>query len=236
MKTVIKIMLLLTVVNFAIAEEEPVMQHGQPEVSARTRRMSNQFGNDITSGKFKHQTYLGLDALIHLAAYKLRRIGEKEMAADILNNWKTTYQFQYMDMLDYTDIRHIGDHGAVIQWLKDTMIKLEDKLGASLMYDLRLSDIRTFNETPKVVFFCQDHVSEQEYWYHFVDDTASVQIRGLAPTTVYWTSFITCVGGTWGTGFLFCSPISMGVEYLTKKVVAPKLNHPLWQRACGSFK
>ena len=109
---------------------------------------------------------------------------------------------------------------------------LEFTLGKDIVYALRLSDIHTINHAIPVVFKCIDQVDEVEYFKHFVHDEDG-PYRGLAPVVVYWTTFFVCVGGTWGTGFLFCGPIAMGTEWLTKNYVGPKLNEPLWKRACG---
>jgi hypothetical protein len=59
-----------------------------------------------------------------------------------------------------------------------------------------------------------------------------VAIRGLGPTSAYWVSQVACLGLSMSSGFLFCGPISMGVEWVAKNYVFPKLNEPLWKRAC----
>lgn len=232
MKALIALLLFITFSNASLAasEEEPVMIH-EPEISARTKRMAAKYEAEIKAGKFENNVQMGLDALIRLAVYKLKREGYVKESKQLWKEWQEQYQFHYEDLLNDTDGRHIGEHGEISKWLKEQMQKLTFILGKEIVYQLRLSDLRTFNETPKVVFACYDNVSEAEYFLHLVADE-EVAIRGLGPCSAYWVSQLACLGASMSSGFMFCGPISMGVEWVAKNYVFPKLNEPLWKKAC----
>lgn len=198
------------------------------EISARTKMKAKRYGEMIENGRLAEKTDQALDAMIRLAVYKLNRVGKKKEAKVLLREWEDQWS-GYI-----TRTRGIGDHAPISAWLSEKYRMLEFTLGKDVVYTLRLSDIHTINHALPVVFKCVDNVDEMEYFLHFVhDDSPTGPYRGLAPVVTYWVSFFACVGFTWGTGFLFCSPISMGIEWFTKSVIAPKLNEPLWKKACG---
>ncbi len=199
------------------------MQYGKPEISARTRRIASRFEKEVEQGKLRARTHQATDAIIRLAVYKLNRVGEREQARKLLKEWNEQYQFLVLD------VRGIGDHKALSLWIAEKYDILEFILGKEVCYTLRLSDLKTINFGIPVVLSCVDNVDEPEYFLHFVHDDNG-PFRG--PVAAYWTTFFACVGGTWGTGFMYCSPIAMGVEWLAKTVVCPKLNPILWKKAC----
>lgn len=224
MKKLLAISLTLFAV-YSFADEEPIMQSGKPEVSKRTQRIANKYEKDLRSGRIKERTNHALDSIVRLSVYKLRRTGHKAEAAQFLKEWEEQYQYILIG-------RGIGDHKPLSTWLAAKYDMLELILGKEICHALRLSDIKTINYAVPVVFACEDHVTEAEFFLHFVaDDTNGY--RGLGPVVAYWTTFIVCVGGTWGTGFLFCSPIAMGVEYLSDSFICPRLNEPIWKLSCG---
>jgi len=147
-----------------ITGEEPVMIH-KPEISKRTQRLALKVEERIKSDEFKNDNHKALDALIKLAAYKLKRVGKKEEANKLLKEWEETYSREYLFRLFGPNERHIGDYPPVSQWLESKMNVLTFILGMQVMYSLRLSDIVTFNSTPKTVFFCKVPVSEQEFFF-----------------------------------------------------------------------
>lgn len=200
------------------------------ELSDRTAFSANSFQRDIKDGRFEQRMHKGLDTLLRVAAYKLKRMGYKKEAAELIAEWEGQYSFDYVMRLS-GESKHIGDHAPVSLWLKEKMDMLIFLMGAEIAYNLRISDISTFNETPKVILFCSDHVDEDEYRLHWVHDS-EVYKRGLAPTVAFWFSSSICLGASLTTGFLFCQPISMGIEWLVKKYVAPNTNRFMWQRAC----
>jgi len=216
-----KLLFILCLIALPSLAKEP-----KPEISTRTKKMARDFGKEVEKGRLNEKARIGLDALIHLAVDTLRKKGHVEEANTMEKEWNENYQFLYLDMT--SDTRHIGEHGAISEWLKAQMQKLTFLLGKEIVYSLRLSDIRTFNETPKVVFSCYDNVDEMEYFFHLVHDE-DVAIRGLGPCSAYWVTWAGCQAAGGG---IACSPIAMGVEWLSKNYVFPKLNEPLWKKAC----
>lgn len=200
------------------ANEEPVMTYGKPEISIRTQRLAKKFQSDIERGKLAIQTNRALDAIIRLAVYKLKMTGHKAEAATLLKEWIEQWDGEVIRLG-----RDLGDHKPISQWLAQKTALLKMILGESVFKALRLSDLDVLNYGIPVVISCLDNVDAHEYLLHFAP---------FCGTVSYWVSFFSCVGFTWGTGFLFCSPISMGVEYLALNIIAPKLNEPIWKLAC----
>lgn len=205
-------------------EEEPIMSTGQYEISARTRKMSDKLESDVRAGRLRQRTDAALNALIRLAVYKLKKDGHKKEAAKMLYEWEHQWSGFLLN-------RGIGDHRPLSMWLAQQMAVLEVFLTKDVMHALRLDDIITINFAIPVVISCVDDVDLVEYGNHFVQDLDN-GYRGLGPVVVYWTGFFSCVGASWGSGFLFCAPIAMGAEWLTLQFVAPKLNEPCWRLAC----
>lgn len=220
---VILLSLLLSMTGFAL-DEEPVMMSGDYEISARTKHMASRYENDLRGGGMRYKTDRALDAIIKLAVYKLRRVGKTKEATQILKEWQSQWEYSLL----YT--RGLGAHAPLSQWLSDKYLQLEFLLGKQVMMSLRLVDLYKINHALPVVISCIDNVSEEEYFAHFVDDVEYGWTLG--PIVLYWTSFFTCTGLSWGTGFLFCSPIAMGAEYLSGQFICPKLNPILWKIAC----
>jgi hypothetical protein len=185
------------------------------EVSERTQIMSNDLADAIKRGELPRKTNGALNAMVRFAAYKLKAKGYKTKAKQLLNEWEKWD--------GYLVTRGLGDHAPLSKWLAEKTSMLELILGTEVMKATRLYDLVVINYAIPVVFRCIDNVDEPEYSKHFVP---------LCGVTAYWLSFFGCVGATWGTGFLFCSPLSMGVEYLTINFAAPRLNNWAWRNAC----
>lgn len=209
--------------------EEPVMMTGTPEDSPRTRRIARAFEKDVKFGQLPYRINETVDALLRLGAYKLKRSGHKKEASQMIREWERDWN---EEIIRISKSRGIGDHKPLVQWLSDKYRMMEFLLGKDICHSLRLDDLHTINHAIPVVISCIDNVSEDEFFLHFVDDYVN-GYRGLGPVVVYWTSFFTCTGFSWGVGFLGCSPIAMGAEWITKGVVAPRLNRPLWSLACN---
>lgn len=199
------------------------------DTGERAQYGANQFQRDVKASKFPERMHKGLDTAIRIAAYKLRRSGFKSESAELLREWEETYSFEYV--MAMSGERHIGDYAPVSVWLKGKTDLLIFLLGQETAYNIRLSDLASFNETPKTIIFCSTLVSEDEYRLHWVHD-AEVYKRGLAPVVSYWVFQAGCLGASLTTGFLFCTPLAMGVEWLVKRYVAPNTNRWMWQRAC----
>lgn len=205
-------------------DEEPVMMSGDYEISSRTRNIANQFERDVKAGGLRYRVDRSLDAIIKLAVYKLKRVGKKKVADQILKEWQD--QFEWTLVED----RGITSHAPLSQWIADKTLQLEFLLGKDVMASLRLTDLIVLNFAIPVVLACEDNVDLAEYGQHFVRD--DWYGWALGPVTVYWTTFFSCVGASWGTGFLYCSPIASGSEFLTGQLVAPNLNEFLWDLVC----
>lgn len=188
------------------------------QVSDKTERLTQEFERDWRVGKGRERVHFAMDAIVMFAVFKLRAKGHKVQAAKLQSEWKNTYSQQFLYARD------LGDHRPLSQWLAEKYAILEFILGTKFMELTRLVDLKKFNFGVPVVFSCVDNVDEVEFSKHFIP---------LAEVTIYWGSFFACVGGTWGTGFLFCSPISMGCEFLTGHFVAPRLNEPVWKWSCN---
>jgi len=200
------------------------MIYGKPEVSERTTSQAKRFRKKIESGKLRQETDNALDAIIRLASYKLHKDGYESLSQKLINEWESQWK-------GYLTRRDITDHAPLSEWLHEKTDMLEFILGKDIMHALRLDDLITINFCIPVIFSCIDDVSLEEYGFHFIGDGKN-GYRGLGPVLSYWGSFFTCVGLTWGTGFMFCAPIAMGVELIVKLGVAPKLNEPLWKHFC----
>jgi hypothetical protein len=221
---------LLILPLLAMADEEPVMMYGEPEVSPRTQRMARQYEDDLKNGRLAKRTDAALDALIRLSAYKLKRIGKVTEANKLLKEWEDQWSGEIVRLSMVK--RGIGDHKPLSEWLAQKYAMLEFLLGKPACQALRITDIHVINFAIPVVISCVDNVSQDEYYAHFVEDILG-GYKGLGPVVSYWVSFFSCVGMSWGTGFLWCSPISQGVEYLSMRLVCPKLNEPLWKLSCN---
>jgi hypothetical protein len=201
---------------------EPNANDTAYEVSDRTYGLANAYGSAVEQGRLAERTNFALNALIRLAAHKLRQRGYRTKAKQLVYEWEHRWN-------GYLMRRDLGDHRPLSQWLAEKYAMIEAILGENLCKLLRLYDIKVINYAIPVVFSCVDKVDEAEYGRHFVP---------LSGVVVFWTSFFVCVGATWGTGFLFCSPLAMGAEFLVVRLVAPKLNPTAWRWACkpgGSY-
>ncbi len=201
--------------------EPGLSKDGLYEVSGRSWGKAREFGEQIERGELPGRTNAAIDALVRFGAYKLKRNGYKTKAKQLVEQWEGKYS-QYLAVNAY-GVYDLGDHAPLSKWLADKTAMLELLLGTEVMKLTRLYDLKVINYGLPMVFRCLDHVDEVEYGKHFVP---------LSGVVIYWTSFFVCVGGTWGTGFMFCGPLAMGAEFITTKWIAPKLNHKVWTWAC----
>lgn len=227
MKYVIFLFILFT--SLLLAVEEPIMQSESYEISTRTKTKARGFERDVYKGKAARLAHTGLNALIHVAAYKLKISGHQSDGIRLLKEWEEQYSMEYLGWME--DSRHIGDHPPVSAWLNEQLMKLYLILGPSAMRMTRLSDLVTFNSTPRVIFQCIDSVDLAEYGLHWIEDPF-VDVGGLAPVTAFWVSSAACLGASFSSGFLFCGPISAGVEFLVRQFAAPNTNEFMWETFC----
>lgn len=188
------------------------------QVSDSSVAQVREYERDIRDGRMRERTNVALNAIVRFAAFKLKAKGNKIAAQKLINEWESKWNGYIMRVG-----RDIGDHAPLSAWLAEKYAMLEFILGVDVCHALRLDDIKIINFGIPVVFSCVDNVDEAEYGRHFIP---------FSGTVIYWGSFFACVGGTWGTGFLFCSPISWGCEWLTESYLAPKINPTAWRWAC----
>lgn len=192
------------------------MPKGQGKDSAQTREIVKTYKKEVQEGRFAERTNLALNAIVRFAAFQLTLKGHKDEADKLIAEWESGFD-------GYLLRRDLGDHAPLSMWLAEKYAMIEFILGTEVCHFLRLDDIKTINYGIPVVFKCVDDVDVVEYGKHFIP---------LSGVAVYWSSFFACVGGTWGTGFLFCSPISMGAEWLTETWAAPRLNPTVHKWSC----
>lgn len=187
------------------------------EISHSTRNLTDNFRLEIDRGELGRRTDRALDALINFAAYRLKRAGHNNEANTLIREWNENWRGSLI-------LYHgIGDHRPLSEWLAQKYTILELILGEQICQWTRLEDIKVFNFAVPVVFSCLDSVDLKEYEAHF---------EPFLGVVAYWSTFVGCTGGTWGTGFLFCSPIALGVEYLTETFVSPRTVDTAWSWAC----
>lgn len=189
------------------------------DLSYKSHDAANQFIDDVQRGQLRQRTSIALNAMVRYAAFRLRLSGHKDESAKLIAEWESGWDTYLLR----ASARDLGDHAPLSVWLSEKYAMLEFVLGVDICHFFRLDDIKTLNYAIPVVFSCIDNVDVVEYGRHFIP---------FSGTVVYWASFFACVGGTWGTGFLFCSPISVGAEFITKNWAAPALNEPAWDLAC----
>lgn len=202
------------------------------EVSDRHYNEAHQIRSEIERGQLREKTNMALNALIRIACVHLRLRGHKQEAKEILQQWETNWNGYIMRIG-----RDIGDHEPLSAWVSVTYLIIEGLIGPTVMEFLHLDDIFILNHAIPVVFhpcdFPMDNVSGErivEYKRHFASGGTR---NGFMPTVSFWVSYIGCVAGTYGAGFVMvCSPIGSGVEWVTKQWVAPKLSDYIWKQSC----
>jgi len=192
------------------------------ERSERVDNEARKLKTDLDKKWLNFRTYNGLDSIIKYAALRLKLAGNKTESQKLLKEWKNTYSLYFIKYNQKTG-RPLGDHRPLSKWLADKTLILELILGVEVMKATRLYDLKVFNYAIEIVFSCVDNVDEFEFSLHFIP---------LMGVSGYWISMFACVGFTWGTGFLFCSPIALGVEYTVKNIVAPPFNNNVWEWSC----
>lgn len=204
--------------------EEPVMQSHSVEISPRTRARSRKIEANVKAGRLTEMIDESLNGMIHLAVLKLRRTGHKKEAAELYDEWENQWKSKLHLM------RGVGDFEPLSSWLSEKYRSWEFIFGKELLYSLRLSDVHSINHEVKPVIFCTGSPNEREYFLHFVyDDSETGPYRGLLPIVTYWVTMIALTP----TGFILSTPVALGVEWLVKSYVAPRLSEPLWKRVCG---
>ncbi len=183
--------------------------------------------HDFESGSvidLAERTDRALGAMLELAEMKLRRHGERRLAAAIDHDWHTRYQGHLIDSAAGPE--YLGDHAAWSTWLASVSDKLDAILGPVIMSATHLEDIRTVNYAVPVALHLSvignDVIDEAEYGRHF---------EPLAGVMAYWGVWISCELVTMSSGwFIVCTPAGMIAKIVTVDYLAPKFTPSLYQR------
>jgi hypothetical protein len=197
------------------------------EARGYTQKWAKRFEIDIRKGTdiLADRADLAINRAIKNAAEELRRRGHKQYAEQLLVELKQYDGFVSRELQLYGGFRGIGDHPG-IQWMLNAHQKIEALIGETICKAIRTHDIYWLAYAIPVVFSCVDNVNLFEYELHFNI------FLGIAS---YWTTEIICLAATWGTGAGFlCGIVSMAVEEITKRWVAPKLAPTCHSWACKS--
>lgn len=194
----------------------PILATPQPEISPRTKRLAAQFEKDIRAGRLNVKANHAIQTLLRRGAYEMKLHGHYGVADFMMYEWATRYQYMLTS-------RDLGDHAPLSQWLAEKYEEMEFILGKDICHALRLDNIKIINFGIPVALFCVDHVDAVEYQKHF---------QPLAGVVTYWSTFGVCIGATFGTGFLFCTPIAMGTEWIMYNAIAPNLSPQIWTMVC----
>lgn len=230
----LSVCLVMTVLktSVAVAEpvegEEPVLAAAPAELTKENRQKADRFGKDVERGKLRKKTHVALDAMIRLAAFKLKKDGHKKESDKLLREWSEQISPLFLNS------RYVGEFKPVSQWLSEKYLMLEFILGKEVMYNLRLSDIHSINHEIPVVFWCEGNVDLSNWSLHFTHDEETLK-RGLLPLTSWWVSWSACVGVSMGLGAptYLCAMAASGVEWFVRNAVSPRLEVPFWERVCG---
>jgi hypothetical protein len=194
---------------------------------------------DIEQGKLAERTDKSIEKLVKFAAGQMYKKGFKKEAEQIRDEYDKQFAGYLTKMSRYSLFTNIGDHKPLSDWLATTYEKIESALGFTVCETLHLTDIKTLNYGLPIVFnpcdFDMGAITDArlvEYRRHFSGKCDGEKYHGVAPVVTYWTAELICTIATWGSGFLFCSPIAGGAEFIMQKV-APKLSDKIYDMACN---
>jgi len=186
-----------------------------------SKQFVREFKREMAIEDMAEKTDRSLGAMVKLAVWKLRAEGYDDLADEIEADW----QREFAGFLPrQVALKELGDHEPLSQWLAAVTALIELAIGPQAMKLLHLDDLVIFNYAIPVVFDPTNPEWDMaEYSLHFVP---------LAGVTGYWTSYVACVGATWGGGMFFlCTPASSAVEWILVKYVAPKMSDRVYMRA-----
>jgi hypothetical protein len=184
----------------------------------------NSFRDDIAYDNLEPRIQTSLDAMVTFASYKLKQKHHVAQAEQILKEWGDLNRAGGWATLG------IGDHAPLNAWLDKWYHTLEFVLGHNVMVATRLVDIDTLNHALKVVFGCMG--IQQAEGKPLLEPDFAIHFEEMCGVVAYWGTFFACVGFTWGTGFLFCSPLAWGAEFLIGDLIAPRFSNTVWKKRC----
>jgi len=236
MKSVMILMAVFCLSSFASndiessSEYKEIHGEGVPTITSRHRRLAQKISDELSRGNvlaIAKRSNTALRAMIKIGALNLHRKGFHQEAELLKAKWRA-FDGKLIELAE-TPYRDIGDFDPLSDEIAIFYELLEAKLGYTLCYMLRLSDIKTLNHGLRVVFKPCEYGLD-EFTLHFVHDS---QYRGVAPVVAYWTTVITCSVATYGAGtFFICSPLGMGVEFVMDRALAPWLAPKIYNAVC----
>lgn len=202
-------------------KEEPASQVSAQGFAAKHHRDRN-MAEALDAGDRQRQNVLidqTVDGLVRMATAELRQRGHKDEAV----KWETSYHANIENY--WQRMNDIGDHRPWSDWLDAFYAALQLTLGDQVCHALHLDDIWTINYAIPVVFDPTNKLwDEHEYSLHFIPFCGVVG---------YWTTYIGCAIGTWGSGAitLVCTPIGMIARRIMVNHIAPPLSDRVYERA-----
>jgi hypothetical protein len=171
----------------------------------------------LEEGRLAERTNFALDILLSTAYRQLKNDGHDDLANKIKTEWKTDWNGYLMQ------VRDIGDHEPLSQWLAQAYKDIEAALGKGVCEFFHLDDINIINYALPVVFKCSIAFDKIDYGQHFVPLTGVV---------TYWVSAGVCVLASSGLLSFFCSPIGMLAEHLMISFIAPPIGNKIYDAFC----
>jgi len=189
------------------------------------RREAYALQKDVLNGKLAKRTDKAIGAILARTVRELNKRKHYYEAERIEHEWRV-YHRGFIYAIQASGGRDVGDHPG-LKFLIDVHKKAEDLLGETLCRGLRIHDLWTLAYTIPLVFKCNGNyfIDLEEYTKHL---SPFVGIIG------YWGAFIACSAATSGIGAFFVCPIlSKGVEVILVRYIVPRIDNPLFKRACG---
>jgi hypothetical protein len=183
----------------------------------KAERYVAQLQQQLEEGRLAERTNFALDILLSVAYNKLKNEGHNELADKIKTDWKGTWNGYLMQ------VRDIGDHEPLSEWLAQAYKDIEAALGKGVCEFFHLDDINIINYALPVVFKCSIAFDKIDYSQHFVPLTGVVS---------YWVSAGFCILASSGLMSFFCSPIGMLAEHLMITFIAPPISNKIYEAFC----
>jgi hypothetical protein len=202
----IKILLTLLLIPMVACAEFDGKKFGEIRAQA--------FRDEISTGQMDALAYRGdqaLDRAVHRALAKLVANGKVAYATQKQAEWEN----QYQGTLSRSRMKQgIDDRRALWVWLSDFYNVVQMVLGVAKCKATHLSDIKTLNDTIRVVFNpCTFDLlgapnRSAEYQNNMCKDSTGDMLYGFASVVTYWVVDGACAVATSVMANLLCPPIS----------------------------
>lgn len=190
-------------------------------------RIGEKLKRDVMVGRLANRVDDTVNTILTVTVGELTKRGHGPLADSIWQEWAYEHRGRYLD------VRNIGDHKPLSDFLKKVHEKAHDILG-ELCEPTHVHDLFVINFTAPVVFNpCGQAWDRVEYKRHFAGKNDGEQAYGLIPVVGYWAGYAACTAGTMGIGFAFvCSTASGLAERGVAKWIAPPLSDWVYKK-CG---